>query len=46
MTRHLAGSVEVFPEPAAALERALELSAPEDVVFAAGSLYLVGDLRR
>ena len=31
---------------ATALERALELAAPEDVVFAAGSLYLVGDLRR
>ena len=46
LTRHLAPSVEVIPEPAAALERALELAAPEDVVFATGSLYLAGDLRR
>lgn len=46
MTRHLAGSVEVIPEPGAALERALESAAPEDVVFVTGSLYLVGDLRR
>jgi len=46
ITRHLAPSVEVIPEPAAALERALELAAPEDVVFATGSLYLAGDLRR
>ena len=46
LARHLAPSVEVIPEPAAALERALELAAPDDVVFATGSLYLVGDLRR
>jgi dihydrofolate synthase/folylpolyglutamate synthase len=45
LTRHLAPSVEVIPEPSAAFERALELAAPEDVVFATGSLYLVGDLR-
>jgi dihydrofolate synthase/folylpolyglutamate synthase len=46
MTRHLANSIEVIPEPGTALERAVELAAPEDVVFATGSLYLVGDLRR
>ena len=46
MTRHLGHTVEVIPETDAALERALELAAPEDVVFATGSLYLVGDLRR
>jgi len=46
LTRHLAPSVEVIPEPAAALDRALDLAAPEDVVFATGSLYLAGDLRR
>ena len=46
MTRHLARAVEVIPDPAAALERAIELAAPEDIVFATGSLYLVGDLRR
>jgi dihydrofolate synthase/folylpolyglutamate synthase len=46
MTRHLAASVEVIPEPNAALERALESAAPDDVIFVTGSLYLVGDLRR
>jgi len=46
LTRHLASSLEVIPEPGAALERALELAAPDDVVFATGSLYFAGDLRR
>jgi dihydrofolate synthase/folylpolyglutamate synthase len=46
MTSHLADSVELVREPGAALERAMEIAQPEDVVFAAGSLYLVGDLRR
>jgi dihydrofolate synthase/folylpolyglutamate synthase len=46
LTRHLAPSFEVIPEPGAALERALELAAPDDVVFATGSLYLVGDWLR
>jgi folylpolyglutamate synthase/dihydropteroate synthase len=34
------------PDPAEALARALQLAAPEDVIFVTGSLYLVGDLRR
>ena len=46
ITRHLAPSVEVIPDPEAALQRALELAAPDDIVFATGSLYLVGDLLR
>jgi len=46
MTSHLAKAVEVIREPGAALERALEIAEPEDVIFATGSLYLVGDLRR
>lgn len=46
MTSHLAETVEVIREPGAALERALEIAGPDDVVFATGSLYLVGDLRR
>ena len=46
MTRHLAARSEVVPEPGEALERALEIAAPDDAVFATGSLYLVGDLRR
>ena len=43
---HLAPAFEVVSDPGAALERALKLAEPEDIVFAAGSLYLVGDLRR
>jgi dihydrofolate synthase/folylpolyglutamate synthase len=46
MTGHHAQSVEVIPNPEHALERALELASPEDVIFITGSLFLVGDLRR
>jgi len=46
MTGHLAETFEVIPDPVAALERALELAAPDDVVFATGSLFIVGDLHR
>lgn len=46
MTQHLAARAEVVPDPGAALERALELAAPEDAIFATGSLYLAGDLLR
>jgi dihydrofolate synthase/folylpolyglutamate synthase len=46
MTGHHARRVEVVPDPDQALERALELASPEDVLFVTGSLYLVGDLRR
>lgn len=46
MTSHLAGTVEVIREPGAALERGLEIAEADDVIFATGSLYLVGDLRR
>jgi dihydrofolate synthase/folylpolyglutamate synthase len=46
MTAHLARNVEVVPDPAAALERAISQSAPEDAVFATGSLYLIEDYRR
>ena len=46
MTSHLATRVEVIREPGAALERALEIGEGDDVIFATGSLYLVGDLRR
>jgi dihydrofolate synthase / folylpolyglutamate synthase len=45
LTQHLAPSLEVIPDPAAALECALELAAPDDAVFVTGSLYLVGDVR-
>ena len=46
MTSHLAETVEVIREPGAALERALEIAEADDVIFATGSLYLVGDLHR
>ncbi|MBI3404797.1 MAG: bifunctional folylpolyglutamate synthase/dihydrofolate synthase [Acidobacteria bacterium] len=45
VTAHHAFHYEIVPEPEAALDRALELAQPEDVVFLTGSLYLVGDLR-
>ncbi len=46
MTGYLAQTFEVIPDPAAAFERALEVAAPDDAVFVAGSLYLVGDVSR
>ena len=46
ITRHLAHALEVIPDPGAALRRALELAAPDDVVFVTGSLFIVGDLHR
>jgi dihydrofolate synthase / folylpolyglutamate synthase len=45
MTGHLAKNFLVVPDPAEALEHALRIAAPDDVIFATGSLYLVGDLR-
>jgi len=46
MTRHFASHMTVVADPRVALERAISAAAPEDVVFATGSLYLVGDLRK
>jgi dihydrofolate synthase/folylpolyglutamate synthase len=46
MTGHLTRNVEVVPDPAAALERAVLRAEPEDAVFATGSLYLIEDYRR
>jgi dihydrofolate synthase/folylpolyglutamate synthase len=45
MTSHHARRTEIVPDPRQALARALELAAPEDVIFITGSLYLVGELR-
>jgi dihydrofolate synthase/folylpolyglutamate synthase len=45
MTAHLTKTFAVYPDPALALEHAIELAGPDDAVFATGSLYLVGDLR-
>ncbi len=46
MTDHFGARVEIRNEPEAALERALALAEPDDAIFVAGSLYLVGALRR
>ncbi len=46
MTRHLAPHCEIVRDPAAAIERAIQLAAPGDAIFATGSLYLVADYRR
>jgi len=46
VTAHLAARAEVVANPVEALDRAIAQAAPGDVVFATGSLYLAGDLRR
>jgi dihydrofolate synthase / folylpolyglutamate synthase len=45
ITGHFAAHSFVVPDPAEALERAINKADPEDVVFVTGSLYLVGDIR-
>jgi dihydrofolate synthase/folylpolyglutamate synthase len=45
MTAHHAKRFHVVPDPAKALETAIELANIANAVFATGSLYLVGDLR-
>ena len=45
ITGHFAKHSLVVADPAQAVERAIELADPGDVVFATGSLYLVGDIR-
>jgi len=46
MTAHHAARCQLVADPAEALDRALAATAPDDVVLATGSLYLVGELRR
>lgn len=45
ITSHHAADLQIIPEPENALEYALDSAAPQDVIFVAGSLYLVGQLR-
>ena len=45
ITSHHAAKFTIMPEPEPALEYALDRAAPHDVIFVAGSLYLVGQLR-
>jgi dihydrofolate synthase/folylpolyglutamate synthase len=44
ITGHFAKNSIVVPDPGEALERAIALADPDDVVFVSGSLYLVGDI--
>jgi dihydrofolate synthase / folylpolyglutamate synthase len=46
ITSHDARHFTVVPEPEAALEHALNRAAPHDAIVVAGSLYLIGQLRR
>ena len=46
MTGHLTKNSIAVRDPAEALERAIEIASPNDAIFATGSLYLVGDLRK
>jgi dihydrofolate synthase/folylpolyglutamate synthase len=43
--RNRLGVVEEFDEPLEALQRALELAGPNDIVLVTGSLYLIGNVR-
>ena len=45
MTAGLAPSTMIVSDPEEALKRALAMASSEDVIFATGSLFLVGDLR-
>jgi dihydrofolate synthase / folylpolyglutamate synthase len=45
ITSHHAAHFTIIADAEAALERALEGAAPDDAIFVAGSLYLVGQLR-
>ncbi len=38
-------TVEVVPDPNEALRRAMAVTSDEDLVFVAGSLYVVGEVR-
>lgn len=46
ITAHLAQSSRIVADPTEALDWAVANAGPNDSVFATGSLYLVGDLRR
>jgi dihydrofolate synthase / folylpolyglutamate synthase len=45
MAGHHSSQTHVVPDSQAALARALELAAPNDVILITGSLYLVGEVR-
>jgi dihydrofolate synthase/folylpolyglutamate synthase len=46
MTGNLNKNCSIVRNPGEALEHAIEHAAPDDAIFATGSLYLVGDLRK
>ena len=45
MTSHDALEIQIVRDPVEALEAAIQLAGPQDVIFATGSLYLVGELK-
>jgi len=45
MTAGLSKSTLVAADPAEALEKAIAMAQPEDLIFVTGSLFLVGDIR-
>jgi dihydrofolate synthase/folylpolyglutamate synthase len=45
ITSHHAAHFTIIPDPEPALEYVLDRAAPQDAIFVAGSLYLVGQLR-
>jgi dihydrofolate synthase/folylpolyglutamate synthase len=45
MTSHDATEIQIVRDPVEALEAAIHLAGPQDVIFATGSLYLVGELK-
>ena len=46
LAAHLNPELWMEPSPETALEAALTLASPQDVIFVTGSLYLVGDIKR
>lgn len=46
LAAHLNPQIEIEAAPEKALETALALASPDDVIFVTGSLFLVGDMKR
>ena len=46
LASHLNPHILIEPAPEAALETALAMASPQDVIFVTGSLFLVGDIKR
>ena len=46
LASHLNSHILIEPAPEAALEAALAMASPQDVILVTGSLFLVGDIKR